>query len=488
MLDILLFKLEKHYIKFDVMRVIVFLFVTFISCSETFSQNIKILSQLPIDDNSAFATLKLDRNEYAVGLISNKGVVSNQKQIELFPKSFGVLGDNVVVLCVESKKFKTVGYKAIQVSKKNCRIIAEKDLYKKENSDMVETAILKDSKGNFCYALFRQTNLDGQVQYFGPSNSEIRYLESSSIRIVSLNNKMEVKDIKVETVASSTYFAGAVSDEMKNIYICSFTYESMTMEKFDSTGKLLSKISTPISVREKKPYFNCEIRSESDGQQSIIVAANYYNASKKVVFNTVKFDFNYNRATTTGEEILSKDYCKSLKNVNEEASGKNFAHIDILKPVQILEDTNRILIVKEIKWDEPGGQKEPTTYYWEGSIITVHNKKTLEIERNIIIDKRLVTFVNSNFGTYARLSNNDLWVITCENSGLGSFKTFVRRINLLTGEIIKEEVEKEDIGRSWITIPEHVLWFKNNFVVPFFKVVSTAFSLDLETSFVIRKY
>lgn len=469
------------------MKFILLLLTTFFNYSILYCQDFKILSQLQINDNLSFSTLRFDRDEYGVGIMNNKGVMTQEQAINLIPINCGIMGDNILVIGEERKKLKTIGYNAILINKKTCSVLKEQNIFKKENSNRISCTLLKDPNNNFCYALFRQTNYDEGFHFMGPSNADTKFLESSFIQLISLNNKLEPKFIEIKTVAANSYFAGAVADETKNIYICSFTNELITVEKFDSTGKLLKNLSTPFSVKDKNPFFNCVIKNEMDNQQSVIIATTCINSSKMKALNTIKFDFSINKIITSGEIILNKDYRKTLKNVNEEAKGRNFSNIESLEPVQIFDDSKRIIVVKEIKSQNYEMQAKVTAYYRLGSIITIYSKKNFEIEREIVVDKKLGTFLESSDGISVYLMNDYLWAITCENSGLVSFKTYLLKVNLSTGEITKEEIEKEDIGKGWVTFPMQTAWFKKNIIVPFFKVASP-YSLSFESKFIAKPY
>jgi len=175
-----------------------------------------------------------------------------------------------------------------------------------------------------------------------------------------------------------------------------------------------------------------------------------------------------------------------LKSPNEEAEGKNFSSIEDLKPVQIFQDSARVIVENEILYDEFGGKDNPTEYNRRGSIITVYNKKTLEVIKDFVINKKLITFVEQSEGINAHLVGNNLYAVTCEGSGLASFKNYVYKINLTYGEVIKIEIEKEEFGKGKITFPSQVAWFKNKFAVPFFGL--TTFSSKTETVIILRSY
>jgi hypothetical protein len=469
------------------MKISFLLFIAFFNYTLVHSQNFKILSQLEINDNLSFSTLKYNRDEYGVSIMNNKGVMTKEQAINSIPIDLGIMGDNVIVIGAEQKKLKTIGYMAMIINKKSCSILKEGSIFKKEGSNRISSTLLNDPNNNFCYILFRNTNYEEGFAFLGPSIYDTKFLESSSIKLISLNDKLEPNYINIKTVAANSYFAGAVADETKNIYICSFTNDLITVEKFDSTGFFLKKLSTPFSVNDKNPFFNCVIKNEKDNQQSVIITTTCNNTNKKKVLNTIKFDFSINKIIASGEIILNKDYRQTLKNVNEEAKGKNFADIENLEPVQILADSKRVVVVKEIKSYSFGGKGEATTYFREGSIISIYNKINFEIEREIVIDKKFATFLESSEGISVHLLGDYLWAITCENSGLASYKTYSLKINLSTGEVNKVEIEKEEIGKGWVTYPMQTAWFKKNFVVPFFKV-SSPFSLSFESNFITSPY
>jgi hypothetical protein len=57
---------------------------------------------------------------------------------------------------------------------------------------------------------------------------------------------------------------------------------------------------------------------------------------------------------------------------------------------------------------------------------------------------------------------------------------------LTSGEVLKNEIEKEGNAKGKVTFPSQVAWFKNNFAVPFF--VLTSFTSKTETAFMLRSY
>lgn len=470
------------------MKTLLLFITTFLNISILYSQDYRILSQLKINENASFTTLQYNRKEYGIGIMNNKGAIINEQNINSIPIHAGIMGENILLIGSEDKRMKTLGYNALLINKKNCAVIREQNIFNKENSNKITTTLLKDANNNTCYVLLRQTNYNEGFQFFGPSNYDTKFLESTSLELIKLNNKLEATTININTVASKSFYGGAIADDSKNIYICSFTNEMFTVEQFDSTGKILKTLSSPISIKEKSPAFSCVIKNEKDNQQNIIISTTYNNSSKKSVLQNFKFDFINNKIFSTSAITLNKQYRQSLKNANEETNAKSFSAIESLEPIQIIDDDKRIVFVNEIKTFVTGIKSgDATTYYRNGSIISVYNKNNFELERDIVINKNWATFVEQSNGISVHLLDNKLWVIICENAGLISYKTYLQKINLSTGEITKEEVEKGDAGKSWITYPVLVGWFKKNFVVPFFTKTSP-FAMKFETTLITKEY
>lgn len=460
--------------------------VTILSHFLSTAQDFKILSQLQINENAYISTLKIKRDEYGIGLLTNKGGMTKEQTINSVPNGLAILDDAVILIGASEKNYKTTGYNATLFNKKSLAILKEQSLYSKGGSNRISSTLLKDVNNYFCYVLFRETKFDEGFKFMGQSPFDTKYLESSSIKIVSLNNKLEQKNITIKTEALDAYFAGACADDKRNIYICSFTNTAMLMEKFDSTGKFLAKLSSPFSIW-KNPDLDFLMKNDRDDQGCITITSVCLNKNKQRAHQVIRFDFTNNKVLTPGEMILNKDYLKSLTNTNAAAKGSQFAFPEGLVPVQMLEDAGRVIVVKEIRDQRAGGKGEATTYYRNGSVITIYNKKTFTVERDIVINKSLATFVEPSEGIYTRLLDNYLWIITCENSGLISFKTYVTKLNLTTGEVVKTEIEKEDIGKGMVTFPKQTAWFKKEFAVPFTKVASP-FSMSFETEFKLMPY
>ncbi len=458
----------------------------FVSPIISIAQDFRILKQISLDENFSISTLEYGRNEYGIGILNSRGIMTNEQKFKLSPKDCGILGDNIFLIAAKMKNgIKVTGYSALLFNKKSLAPAGEQELITKQNSSRISSTLLKDPLNNVHYVLLRETKYDDGFSFFGPSIYDTKFLESESIQLLSFNNKLESKPIDIKTEAINAYFADACSDVKKNIYLCSFTKESIMVEKFDSTGKFLSKLSSPFSVW-KNPNFDIIMNIDKGNQQSVIIATKCLNQDKKMAHNVICFDFASNKVMKTGEILLNKDYCRALKSPNEEAKGNNFSSIEELKPIQIFQDSVRVIVEKEILYDESEGSGNPISHNRRGSIITVYDKKNFEVIRDIVIDKKFSTYVEQSEGINAHLVGNILYAVTCERAGLLSYKTFVYNINLTSGEVIKNEIEKEDIGKGKVTFPSQVAWFKNNFAVPFF--VLTSFTSKTETAFMLRSY
>ncbi len=468
------------------MKLVLLLSIAFFSKFLAHGQDFQILSQLPLDDNFSFSTLGMGKNGFGMGLLNNKGVMVKEQELQLIPAEAGLLADKILLMNYKQIKPKGVGYIAKLVDKKTLAVVQEKSVFEKNSPNHISSTLLKNPANKVCYAIFHETkNLQG-FRFKRPADDFIKSYESLSFQLVSVNEQFEFKTIEIKTEAASSNFADACADQFRNIYICSFSNSSIVVEKFDSTGRLLGKLSTPFSIW-KIPALTIVMKNDLFDQSTITIAATHLNSDKKEVHQVIRYDFTNKKLVTTGEIVLDKNYRQSLKNPNEEAKARFFPEMDCLVPIQIFEDASQVIVVKEIIFERLGGKGEGITRYRDGSIITVYNKKNLEVERDIVINKYLATFVESSAGINAHLVGKQLWAVTCENSGLASFKSYSYKINVATGEVLKEEIEKDDIGKGWVTFPHQIAWFKKNYVVPFHRVTSP-FAKVFETAFVTRTY
>lgn len=458
------------------------LFFLLLSCNISFSQAFYVSDMLPLNDTFSFETLRFSRNEYGYGIMNAKGIVSKQKSLSGRPISSGKFENNIVCISYGETKLKKESLQADLINPKTGALIKTELICTINNGDYTAVSILNDPLNNFSYVITRQTNLQNTI--FIGGNQGYKYLETSKLELISLDKNLATKKIELVTKAQNTFYGGACTDNNHNIYICSFSENSIVMEKFDSSGRLLSKLQSPFSSW-KKPEFEAVIKYDNFSQNAVYITTSYLNGDKDNAANTLYFDFKTNKTITSGETLLNKNYKKNLKNSTQDADGKNFQAIGGLMPIQVLDDENRLIVIKEIITETPVDRT--TQHQRLGSIISVYNKKTLELERDIVVDKGLTTFVENSKGIYGHLKGSTLYAVTSENSGLTSFKTFLYKIDITNGSVIKTEIEKNDAGKGWITYPAHIIWHKNDFIVPFIWI-STFLNMDFKSSFQVQKY
>src|SRR4029078_9878903 len=142
------------------MKTLLLLSVCFLSYFLADGQDYKILSQLPVDDNFYVSTLRYKRDEFGVGLLNNKGIMTKEETLKSAPGGLGLAGDNIILICSDSKNYKTTGYSAVLLNKKSLNVVREQSLFTKKNSNQISSRLLKDPNNNFCFVLFRETKYD----------------------------------------------------------------------------------------------------------------------------------------------------------------------------------------------------------------------------------------------------------------------------------------------------------------------------------------
>jgi hypothetical protein len=435
----------------------------------SYSQDYLIVKTLAGDDSIAFTTLRYGRKDYGFGVVSSKGVMNWQIPVPGFPLGMGKFKNNVVVFYTFTNPDVAVVIKEIHaalIGINEKKIIEDKVVYENESKYSIDAFVLNDPGDNFTYLLVRTSGLKGLLA-MGTIGAEAKINETTQLRTISLENNLAPHSKDVKSIALESVFVSACTGVNNDLYVSSFSNDQLITEKFDSDGKLTGKLSTDVSLRTKSKFFPL-IKYDSLQGNCVDVAIAYANNHKDDVIRLFRFNFNDQKAYSTEETILNKDYVKHLEQTQGEKTRlSNFKSIDELYPVQILETTDKVIVLKEIQYHFTPSGDNAERFGRDGNIISIYTKKDLHPERDIIIDKDFETFIMGGNSIYSYMKNDKLYTVTCELTGPGKCKTFLYTININDGSMEKKVLEKEDAGKGWVTDPTTIAWFSNNFITPF---------------------
>jgi hypothetical protein len=454
-----------------IFSVLFFLF----SCVASYSQDYFIVKTLAGDDSNSFVTLRYGRKDYGFGVINSKGTMNWQTTVPGFPVGMGRFKNNVVFFYTldNPEKLGSINeVHAAMIGIKEKKILADKVVYTNPNKNVIEPVVLNDPAGDFNYLLIRISGQRGGLASLA-IKAENKTHEFTQLSIISLESNLEthIKDLK--DIALETFFAGACAGNNNEVYVSSFSKDQLITERFDDDGNLKGKLAVDASIRRKSamdPIIEIFPVIKYDSLQgNCDLAVRYRNDHKDEVMRLFRFNFNDQKAYSTEETPLDKDYVKQLEKVQGKKNKlSNFKSIDELYPVQILETNNKVIVLKEIQYETGiGSSNDPEKFYREGNIISIYTKDLQQVS-DVIIDKFMETYIMGGTSICSQVKNGKLYVITCElGRRADNYKAVLSIINMDDGAIETSTLDKEDAGKGWITDPTTILWFNNNFIIPF---------------------
>ena len=436
-------------------------------CSTSYSQGYVITNTLPLNDSIAFTCLRFTSNDYGYGVVNSKGIMIWQVLSQGYPLGMGKFHDNVIVFySLENSEIHAIKevYAAI-VNLKNQKITNVKDIYTTENKYKFVPIILNDPEENFDMLLIRTTSLkSGLGSYTSWPDDKFNKIQQLSAIYLDDNLNAQTKDIKSGSIGS--FFMSACGGNENDWYLCSYDDDQLTVEKFDRDNNLKSKLATATSIKEHSVFYPL-MQYDSVQKNCVDEALAYKNKHKDDILRTYRFDFNDQKFYATDEIPLDKDYTRNLEKENGEKKLSNFKPVESLRPVQILETNDKVIVLKEIQFTYRPAASDDDQYRRVGSVISIYAKKDLHPERDILIDKFFGTYAFGGIDIASHVKNDKLYAVTCEFGKGISYKTCLYLININDGSTESKVMEKKDAGNTWLTYPTTICWFSNNYITPF---------------------
>lgn len=435
--------------------------------SASYSQGYMITSTLPLNDSVAFTSLRFTSNDYGYGIVNSKGVMIWQLPSQGYPLGMGKFHNNVIVFySLENSEIHAIKevYAAI-VDLKNQKIMNVKDIYTPENKYQFVPITLNDPEGNFNMLLIRTTSLKRGLGSY-TSWQDDKFNEIHQLSAIYLDDNLNAQTKDIQSPAIGSFFMSACGGNDNDWYLCSYNDDQLTVEKFDRDNNLKSKLATGTSIKEHSVFYPL-MQYDSIQKNCVDEALAYKNKHKDDILRTYRFDFNDQKNYATDETSLDKDYKRSLEKENGDKNLSNFKFVEDMRPVQILETNDKVIVLKEIQFTFRGAQSDADQYRRVGSVVSIYAKKDLHPERDIVIDKFFGTYAFGGIDIASHIKNDKLYAVTCEFGKGLSYKTCQYLININDGSTENKVLEKEDAGRVWLTYPTTICWFSNNYIVPF---------------------
>jgi len=444
---------------------LLFLFTLLACCLNAYSQKFTDYLIQP-EQSESHVLLREGRKDYGFGLNDSKGNLKWQLPVPGEPLGMGKSGNNVIVIYAEDHKIfrliKVIHAMLVEPAKK--KVLKDVVIYTNPGKMAIQPEILKDPAGNLSSVLVRQTTLKEGTGGFGGFGNAGSYEESKTLTMIHLGDDLvsQTKDLKSISLGSDYIVSYAGSNN--EIYVCSYSNGQLVTERFNGSGNKMSQLATALSYR-KKDHYNFVAEYDSLRENCFDLAFAYINEKKDRFIRLFRFDFNNKKTVITEPVIIDKDYLKTLKADNPESKLNHFTSIKFLRPLQVLNTPDQTFLIKEIQTANADSRGNVATYFRLGAVISVYSKD-LKLIKDIPIDKISSNGLWGMNQIHGHVKGNKLYIVTNEKNGLGN-QAVLYTINLDDLSMVSKNIPDPESGVNWLTTPDDVQWYNNNFLVPF---------------------
>jgi hypothetical protein len=337
------------------------------------------------------------------------------------------------------------------------------EVYSKDNNLLFIPIVKNDPSGNFCTLIIRSTpaKAGGMFNY---GSALVKQFETSGLTAIFLNDALQRTSKELKTAAVDNGFVASCVDKNHNLYLASVSGQQLTVEKFDASGNPVDKLTDSINPRDKlHTHGVCEFDSIPGNAVNLLL--DFENHDKQNLVNLYHIDFAGKKVTHAPEQVLDKDYARSLNGGSKMSSLKS---IEALKAIQILESSDQIIALREIQYiyrRNPMDRDSAPRYTRDATIVSVYTRD-LKLVRESVIDKSTESFLSVSDGTKALLRDNKLYVVTVEGDGIAKYKDVLYTFDTKDGRQTSKIMDRQDAGRDLYLEPQRVLWFQNRLVTP----------------------
>ncbi|HVY76797.1 MAG TPA: hypothetical protein VG890_18345, partial [Puia sp.] len=375
-------------------------FILFTQLSQ--AQDFRVIQTLNASSTTAYIGLQYaakDDGAYGVGLVDDKATLKWQLQIPGLLIGLSKRGDDLLAFYAPNSKTAYIGMEKIEnirvarISPDQKRIIKDVELYVNNDGIFIIPSVKNDPDSNFCALVIQKTPLKESGSRFSSFGSPEKQFETVGVTAIFLDDALQKTEKELKTAGVDNGFVTGCADKDHNLYLASVSGEQLTVEKFNASGNLADKLTTGIAPRDKlHTHGVCEF--DVVGGNAVNLLLDFENHSKKHLVNLYHFDFSAKKAIQAPEQILDKDYARSLSGGEKVVSLKE---IESLKAIQILETADQIIAIREIQYLELAGGRGPIRVSRGAAIVSVYTRN-LELVRESVIEKSVGDFTFNTDG------------------------------------------------------------------------------------------
>jgi hypothetical protein len=407
-----------------------------------------IKDALPVSDTQSLAIFEHKKDESGIVLVNNLGTIQWEQAFDGCVMAISKYKDHFLVFYAAKgywdkiwgsyKNIKQINAATIDI--KSQKIIDDKVIY--TGSKFVITDFQNDPAGNFNQLLLRYS-----------TSSD--YKEVKGFNLITFNADGSLINKEINSIATGQKFIGSSAGKDGSFFISSIqNWSSIVVEKFSHDGMFISKQESPLTLRNDPEYY-AVMRTDPATNNSVTLTINALNKDRDYAFSHIGFNFDNNQVYAVNEAPLAK-----------KTTPYNFAGYRDLRPIDILYTTDKVIVVREVRYFElpSAGSSKLVTSHSRAAVVSVFDKQ-MKLQRDIILGKATSSYSQIDIGISCNIVKDKLYILSGENAGMGKFDNFCYKVNLNEGSYERKKIGLDKASMKTSLSTFSTMWLKNEVII-----------------------
>lgn len=438
------------------LKILVITATLIITCNHLFAQKDDlagtekqwlIKDAFPVSETLSLALYEHKKDENGIVLVNNKGDIQWELPFEGCVMAFSKYKDNFLVFYAKKghwdkmfgsrRTIKQINAATIDIKSK--KIIDDKVIY--TGSNYVVPDFQLDPAGNFSQLLLRKSG-----------RSSIP--ETGGFILLTFNADGSVSNKELTSIATGGKFIACSGGKDGSVFISSIqNWSSVVVEKFSHEGTLISKLESPVAIRQD-PDYTSVMRTDPGTNNAVILSFKAVNKDKDYAFTLFKFNFDDNKVIAINEAPLTK-----------KSSPYNFSRYMDLKPMDIFFTNDKIIVVRgPWNYEMSTWNNRTTVTYNSGNIVVSVYDKQMKLQRETILSRGVSSYSFNDIFINCHLEKDRLFILSSENAGMGKFGSFCYNVNFNEGTYERKQIGQKASMSTSISAPS-TIWLKNELIM-----------------------
>jgi hypothetical protein len=444
---------------------------------EEFAKGIKASNAFAFNEHLNIMQLTTDDDKFDLVAVNDK----MQQVWKISLSGYGIKTDKfqnkIVALAAsgyDENKGTTNTFIAYTIDPANGKVLSNKVIYR-SSDEYYEFPQMYTGNGAFLKLAVRQSgfkrkNYSLLMELFNANTYAKELNDTQKLLVISYNDQLDsISSFK--PVISNGIFVSLAWNKHADLFISWFNGPSIEVYKYDA-GKTTpsNQLSVPVMFKIDKTMNPTKIlfMQPSENINVVYYSLLYANSTKETELGVGKLDFETGKKAYV-TNVLNKDVLKSYKKnfvaINNDIDDVNLGNANWMSIKYLTETEGKVIVAMS------------------SDVLTIYNGSKYYSELNTIINgydkelnlrfQQLLPTTNSYPGRsiYSgfHTNKNKLYIVANSKHGILSITGIYGCLNLTTGKWEKmEELSKKHISNPDYSEGPSILWFGDNFAVPYF--------------------